>query len=70
MTGNRKYFFVTKQSLCYPFSPFSSYKKEKETPNEQIIPKCYSNLYKSLENVSRGIFRTQSNIYDGVFLWK
>ena len=36
----------------------------------KVFPKRHNNLYKSLENVSRGIFGTQSNIYDGAFFAK
>ena len=36
----------------------------------KIFSKCQKDLYKSLGNVSRGIFRTYSEIYDGAFLRK
>ena len=37
---------------------------------QKNIDKFHSNLYKSLENASRGTWRTQSNIYDRAFLQK
>ena len=40
---------------------------QREYRNEQIFSKCQSDLYKSLDNVSRGVFRTHSGINDGAF---
>ena len=35
--------------------------------NEQIFSKRHNDLYKSVDNISSGVFRTKWNIYDGVF---
>ena len=37
---------------------------------QTIISKCHNNFYKSLENVSRGAFKTEWNIYDRAFFAK
>ena len=38
--------------------------------NEQIFSKRHRNFYKDLENVDRGVFRTQSQKNDKTFLRK
>ena len=43
---------------------------QREQRNEQIFSKCQNDVYKSLDNVSRGAFRIHSEIYLGILSGK